>query len=155
MKINSIVAILTNAMLLFACNNNSETKPVPQAETSDAQINEQQTLCYVLQNEKDTVSLQMTVDKNHVSGDLLYHYFEKDRNSGTIEGEMKGDTIFAAYTFMSEGKESKRDVVFLKKGDKLMEGYADINPATGEPDFSDYSMIKFDEKFILKKIDCK
>jgi hypothetical protein len=90
-----------------------------------------------------------------VSGDLLYHYFEKDRNSGTINGEVKGDTIFVTYTFISEGIESKREVVFLKKGDELIEGYAAINPATGEPDLSDHSAIKFDEKFVLKKSDCK
>jgi hypothetical protein len=139
---------------LFGCNSSSN-KTENETKQTEPQIAAASTSCYVLANSKDTVSLKITIDKNHVSGDLLYHYFEKDRNSGTINGEVKGDTIFVTYTFISEGIESKREVVFLKKGDELIEGYAAINPATGEPDLSDHSAIKFDEKFVLKKSDCK
>jgi hypothetical protein len=154
MKKPIVFVSLNILFVLFGCNGGSN-QTENEMKQNESQVAAESTSCYVLENPKDTVSLQITVDKNHVSGDLIYHYYEKDRNIGTIEGEMKGDTIFATYTFMSEGKESKRDVAFLKKGDELSEGYAAINSATGQPDFSDHSAIKFDEKFILKKLDCE
>jgi hypothetical protein len=43
----------------------------------------------------------------------------------------------------------------LKKGDELVEGYANINSATGEPDFTNHTAIKFDDKFVLEKTDCQ
>lgn len=153
-----LVAALNAVIILFGCNDNSdktEKNTATKNEAKEPEIAESSTSCYILENGKDTVSLKMIIDKDQVSGILLYHYFEKDRNRGYIKGKMKGDTIFANYTFMSEGIESKRDVVFLKKGDELMEGYAKINSVTGEPDFTDHSAIKFDEKFVLKKSDCK
>lgn len=159
MKKNIMLFATMNAVIiLFGCNGNSDKTGknyASQNEAMEPEVAAKSASCYILENLKDTILLKMIIDKNQVSGDLLYHYFEKDRNTGTIEGEMKGDTLFATYTFMSEGKESKREVVFLKKGDELMEGYADINPATGEPDFSNHSAIKFDEKFILQKSDCQ
>jgi hypothetical protein len=85
----------------------------------------------------------------------MYHYFEKDRNTGTLKGQMNGDTLFATYTFMSEGKESVRNVAFLKTENEMKEGYGNLNPASGEPDFTDKSAIKFDNKFVLKKTNCQ
>ena len=153
-----LVAGLYVGFLLSGCNNNSAKtvgNPGVQDEPGKSATAAQSTVCYILENGKDTVSLKMHINNNQVSGDLLYHYFEKDRNTGTIKGEMKGDTLFAKYTFMSEGKESRRDIVFLKNGDELTEGYANLNPTTGEPDFTDHSAIKFDNKFVLKKSGCQ
>jgi hypothetical protein len=154
MKKPILFVSLNILFILFGCNSSSNNTE-NETKQNEPQVAAEATSCYVLANSKDTVSLKITIDKNHVSGDLLYHYFEKDRNTGTINGEVKGDTIFATYTFISEGIESKRGVVFLKKEDELIEGYAAMDPATGEPDLSDHSAIKFDEKFVLKKSDCE
>lgn len=64
---------------------------------------------------KDSIFLQLHIDNNIVNGDLEYKRFEKDRNKGTIKGMFRGDTLFADYTFMSEGVMSVREVMFLKK----------------------------------------
>ncbi len=69
---------------------------------------------------------------NLVTGELVYDYFEKDKNTGTIKGEMKGDTLFAEYIFMSEGINSVREVAFLQKGDDLIEGYGDVEEQTAK-----------------------
>lgn len=143
---------------LFGCNGNSdktEDSLVKRSKENIQEVASNSTECYILENSKDTVSLKMEITNKLVSGDLLYQYFEKDRNNGTIAGKMKGDTIFATYTFISEGIESKREVVFLKKGNELIEGYTRINNAVGEPDFSNHSTIKFDEKLVLQKTDCQ
>lgn len=111
--------------------------------------------CYSYVYDKDSVSLHIDYAEDHrISGSLMFHFFEKDRNKGTITGVMKGDTLYATYTFMSEGKQSFRAVVFLKKGETFTEGYGKINDTTGEPDLSDRSAIHFEGKMILKKTDC-
>lgn len=159
-----MLPLIICATILFSCNiNSSEVKQSdstivkttnPEKELIKSNINEPQT-CYVFDNGKDKIEMQITITNNVVNGQLNYNYFQKDKNSGTIEGKMFGDTLFANYNFMSEGKESKRDVVFLKRGENFVEGYGDINPSTGNPDLSERSAIKFGNDFILEKRDCK
>ena len=119
--------VFTLAIVIYGCNgdnNASSEKNIKVNEPHSSLIKDTSATCYILQNEKDTVSLRLVIHENHVSGKLYYHYFEKDRNTGNIEGQVNGDTIFARYTFMSEGIESQREVAFLKNGDTLTEGYA-------------------------------
>lgn len=154
---NILASITCCFIILCAGCNSGSTKSneniVSDSTQSISQMNLM--LCYALQNEKDTVSLNLVLVGDHVAGKLMYHYFEKDKNIGTLAGEKIGDTVFAKYTFMSEGIESQRYVAFLIKGDQAIEGYAPINKKSGEPDFSDHSKIQFDNKFVLQKTDCK
>ncbi|MDQ2719343.1 MAG: hypothetical protein M3Z26_06215 [Bacteroidota bacterium] len=157
-KINYLLAATISGSLFFSCNSNSKQKVgsnVKQEETKTPPTFTEAVTCYVLDNGKDRVAMQIAISNNEVTGDLRYNYFEKDKNSGTLKGEMHGDTLLATYTFISEGKESKRDVAFLKRGDEILEGYGNVDPATGEPNLADRSSIKFDNNFILKKTDCK
>jgi hypothetical protein len=159
MKKNScLLAIAIILSLFFSCNSNSSQKEetnVKQEEAKTLPTITEPATCYMLDNGKDKVMMQIAITNNEVTGDLVYNYFEKDKNTGTIKGEMQGDTLLATYSFMSEGKESKRDVVFIKRGDEIIEGYGNVDPATGNPDFRDRSSLKFDTKFTLKKTDCK
>ena len=159
MKIGNISAALILTTILFSCNGKSSSQEKANVEEYElkepSSVDAASTICYSLKNGKDTVLMKLNIDNGQVSGDLTYHYFEKDRNSGTLKGQMNGDTLFAAYNFMSEGRESTRQIVFLKKGDEMTEGYGNLNPTTGEPDFTDKSAIKFDDKFVLKKTDCQ
>lgn len=152
-----IFTTLCTTFLFTGCNSNSGISTENSTSDSVAQSADQINLmlCFALQNEKDSVSLSLVLLGNHVAGKLMYHYFEKDKNVGTLVGEMKGDTVFAKYTFTSEGKESQRYVSFLIKDNEAVEGYAPLNRNTGEPDFSDHSRIQFDNKFVLQKTDCK
>ncbi len=157
-KINYLNAVIISGSLLFSCNNNStkqDESAAVQKEPDAPAATTEQTNCYASYNDKDTVWLKVVSNGNMVTGNLEYNYFEKDKNKGTINGDMKGDTLLATYTFMSEGKESARQVAFLKNGDEFTEGYGNVNAATGEPDLTDRSAIKFQNKFILKKTDCK
>lgn len=131
------------ATVLVSCNNNNTgSSGNPEG-------------CYSYIYDKDSVLMQLkSEDGKRITGDLMFHFFEKDRNKGTIVGVMKGDTLFATYSFTSEGTQSYRAVVFLKKGETFTEGYGKLNDSTGEPDFSDRSALHFDSRMILKKTDC-
>jgi hypothetical protein len=67
---------------------------------------------------------------------------------------MKGDTLVADYTFMSEGVSSVREVVFLQKDGTLIEGYGDVVDANNKVSFKDKKKLKFDAKNTLTKVDC-
>lgn len=75
--------------------------------------------------------MKLTLTGNEVTGDLACKYFQKDQNKGTLRGVMIGDTLFATYTFTSEGIESSREVASLKKDNDLVEGYGDVQEKNG------------------------
>jgi hypothetical protein len=142
-------------ILLLSCNSNTTQSGTAQKnEVIKSVTVTEPAACYAMMKDKDKVLLHITITENKVTGDLVYSFFEKDKNTGTINGEMKGDTLFAEYTFMSEGKESNRLVVFLKNGSEFREGYGKINITTGLPDFSDKAAIKFEDNVVLKKTAC-
>jgi hypothetical protein len=140
----------------FSCNNNSKTTATESKDSSEvtAPANKETTQCYAGVRGKDTVFLKINKNHNTVSGDLEYNLFEKDQNKGTIEGMMRGDTLLANYTFMSEGMNSVREVIFLKKGNTLVEGFGDVEEKSGKMIFKNTGGVKFDESVLLKETDC-
>ncbi len=72
-----------------------------------------------------------------------------------VPGSMKGDTLFAAYTFMSEGTESIREVVFLKTANDFVEGYGDVEEKNDKMIFKNKSGLNFNNNLILKNVACE
>ncbi|MDQ3142733.1 MAG: hypothetical protein M3Q56_10860 [Bacteroidota bacterium] len=97
--------------------------------------------------------MKLTITANLVNGDLAYNFYEKDKSKGTLTGTMNGDTLFAQYTFMSEGMESVREVAFLKKGNDFVEGYGEMDKETGTK-FLDKNNIDFSGNSLLKQTSC-
>jgi hypothetical protein len=89
-----------------------------------------------------------------VNGKLSYNLYGKDKNEGTLIGNMKGDTLIADYTFLSEGISSIREVAFLQKDGTFIEGYGPTTEANGKVSFTDKKTLKFDAKNTLLKVDC-
>ena len=82
---------------------------------------------------------------------MTYDYYQKDKSKGTIKGQLKCDTLFADYTFMSEGVESVREVVFIKIANGWVEGYGEIDDKDGKVTFKDRSKITFDNNVVLQE----
>ncbi len=153
---NKIPSLLVGVCIMAsACN--SEKKVAPE---NDSVLNKKaeepvaQNACYRSLFKRDTVTLYLEVNNNKITGNLVYNLFEKDKNSGVIAGQMKGDTLLAEYTFMSEGMNSVREVAFLKKGNNLVEGYGDMVEKDGKLVFKNTSALNFENKIILVKEDC-
>jgi hypothetical protein len=160
MKKNIIVVLALCTMA--ACNSN-ETKPTETVKTdSTVTIKDKKDTaamadmykCYGYATLKDTVKLHIMAMGNTVTGDAVFQYAGKDKNTGTLSGEMKGDTLLASYKFISEGKESVREVAFIKKGDSFSEGYGDAEEKAGGMIFKNTQTLKFTGK-ALEKMDCK
>ena len=149
-----IFALPVIVLLLSACNNNS-TEPTTAPVVAEEKKIAPEHICYVYTSAKDTVTLHLQISGNIITGDLAYNYFAKDKNTGTIKGNLKGDTLFAEYKFMSEGTESVREVAFLKKGNEMMEGYGDAEEKNGKMIFKNTSGLNFNSNLILKNVACE
>ncbi len=111
--------------------------------------------CYAYINGKDSILLQLQTEGKTVTGQLTYQLYEKDQNNGTLNGTWQGDTLKAEYQFMSEGTESVREVIFLKKGEELTEGFGNVEDRNGKMVFSPGTPISFDHGTVYKPVDCQ
>jgi hypothetical protein len=134
--LSSLAAILTIA--IFSCNSETE-KSTADKDTLNNTLPpsaEPTQLCYAFVNTQDTVILELVIGADDtVSGNLLYQLAGKDRNTGTLKGVLHNDTILADYTFMSEGKQSVREIAFLRKDSSLTEGYTAMEEVDGKMQF--------------------
>jgi hypothetical protein len=110
--------------------------------------------CYFSTTGKDTVKLKVEVFPNVVTGRLSYNLYQKDSNKGEFEGYLHGDTLLADYKFMSEGKLSTRQVIFLIKDNIATEGYGDMEEKDGKMVFKNTNDITFGKGLVLRKVDC-
>lgn len=146
------------AALCAACNGSSGTKEAADstitAETAVAAAAESRT-CYVSYKNQDSTYLDLHIKGDQASGKLDIIPREKDRNTGTISGLVKGDTILLDYTFQSEGMQSVRQVAYLQKDGKLIEGFAEVLEQNGKTVFRSLSELKFDGSVVLEQSACK
>lgn len=147
------------AFFLTSCNSNQEKTSGDEKVGADSTITKADTNngtseCYINTKNKDSMLLHLTIKNNSVTGDMNYHVSGKDKNKGTLQGEIRGDTIFADYTFMSEGKESVRQVAYLKKDNSLLEGYGDAEEKGGKMVFKNTGSLYFGKGVVLQKTDC-
>lgn len=155
-----LLAISTLILTVFiSCKKTTTTEPVQitpnppkEAEIAEPAGNQ----CYASKANNSTIELSFNVNSHQeVNGKLHYDISGKDKNEGTIVGNMKGDTLIADYTFMSEGVSSVREVAFLQREGTLIEGYGDVVTTNNKVSFKDKAKLKFDQKNTLTKVDCK
>ena len=150
MKLHYLTFILAIGVFTACQNNQSNQK---DEETITSVVTEQS--CYTYAKNKDTASLTLMISGRIITGELHYQLFEKDSNKGLIKGEMRGDTLIADYTFNSEGKQSTRQVAFLRKDGKLIEGFGEVMEKDGEMYFKSIADLKFGDAIEFTKVNCK
>ncbi len=147
-------------VLLFSCNNQKNPAQQPNQMENDSIAARVLTgsllgeYSYGYTNKKDSVLLHANIGDSALTGNLYYNLYEKDKNSGTITGKMKGDTLTADYTFMSEGNQSVREVAFLLTDSTAKEGYGEMMEKNNKMVFINLAKIKFDNSFVLSKKEC-
>jgi hypothetical protein len=106
---------------------------------------------YLFEDGKNLITFVIEENGNKIKGFLTYELAEKDKNSGKFSGKFENGILIGKYTFKSEGKESTREVAFKVDGDKLIEGYGELND--DGTTFKDASNLNFTSKMPLTKID--
>lgn len=135
-----ILPLIVTAFL-YSCNNSGNASKEEESEATEDTQN-----CYKYISGSDTITMKVITKDDRISGELNYNFYEKDKNTGTFRGEMQGNRLSVIYTFMSEGVESTREVIFLKKGDTYTEGYfLDGN----------HSIVDFPGKVVLREVTCE
>jgi hypothetical protein len=146
------------ATICAACNAGSGNQEAADstitAETAVAAAAESRT-CYVSSKNQDSTYLDLHIKGDQVSGALNIIPGEKDRNTGTVSGLVKGDTILLDYTFQSEGMQSVRQIAYLQKDGKLIEGFAEVQVQNGKASFKSLGDLKFDGSVVLEQSECK
>jgi len=146
------------ALFLFSSCQNTQEQKTTQEQASATATHQGQlsdtAQCFQFIQDKDTTQLSFNIQDHKVTGTLMYNLYEKDKNQGSIEGLIKGDTLIADYNFTSEGVSSIRQVVFLKQGDQWIEGYGEVEDKGGAVKFKDLSTLTFDNSRSLHKVNC-
>ncbi len=147
-----LIVLLLPVFIATACNNSENEKSNPDSINVD-ESKSSTTNCYLYTSQKDTVYLKLISDGDNVNGTLIYNYWEKDKNTGTIKGKIKNNFLIADYTFMSEGMESVRQVVFKMENGFVTEGYGDVllNDAAN---FQNINSLEFPGTMKLIETDC-
>lgn len=144
------------ALTMLNCKNKEQN--IENQTVSTQKVEEETAIpldlgCYIFDDGQNNVSLEITENSKEIRGTLTYALTEKDKNSGNFSGELKEGILIANYTFQSEGQESTRQVAFKIDGDKLIEGYGELNNEGTA--FKDVKNISFTSKMPLTKTDCK
>ena len=150
-----ILVLLSIILLLFSCKK-EKNEPLPAPTVQEEMVaNEFQIVCYQGIKKKDTINLSLEINENQeVKGELSYLFFEKDKSKGVISGKMFGDTLKGNYIFMSEGVQSSREIVFLRKGKIMIEAYGDVEVADQKTVFKNARKLFFDSATVLTETDC-
>ncbi len=149
MKIR-LLTLGLSSILIISCKNDKDQETKETETLVEAQQYEEEEtkipvkMCYLYASETDTISLNIQKLDENISGSLIYMLKEKDINRGQISGTMEGDTLFADYEFISEGKNSSRPIMFLQRDNQLLEGYLT----------EDSTSYKFNEDFALTRTNC-
>ncbi|RZK42817.1 MAG: hypothetical protein EOO90_05695 [Pedobacter sp.] len=147
-----ILGLLGTLALTFqAC----QSKPGPTQLEEAVSVSPSEQSCYSYTLNRDTASLTLIISGHVVAGNLNYSLYEKDKNTGKIKGELRGDTLVADYEFSSEGSISTRQVAFLKKDGKWVEGFGEVLESDGKTVFKNLSKLKFENQIVFTKVDCK
>lgn len=145
--------ILILAVLLASCNTQVKQTESGTSAFADSE-NTSGTNCYLYAGLTDMVSLKMTHTGDTVTGNLVYNFKEKDKNTGTINGRMKGNILIAEYTFLSEGIQSCRQIAFKLDGDNLIEGYGESYSHNDKVLFRNTDSLTFNNSMKLVEISC-
>ncbi len=109
--------------------------------------------CYKYDENNSIILFEIENTNGPVSGNLSYQLDGKDKNTGEFEGTIKEDKLIGSYTFMSEGKQSTREVAFQIKEEQLIEGYGEMNEEGTA--FKNHDSINYSSTMPLAKIECE
>ena len=130
----SILVVLIGLCFVVACGN-SHQKPTQLTYVK-----------YVAHKRGDTAIVLLNQSKEIFSGTLMINEHGVYRDSGTVKGLVKGDTLIGEYHFLHYKLEWKRKpVAFLIRDQRLVMGEGFTKMTVGIPHFDPAVPIDFDE----------
>lgn len=146
------IFILFTVLTVLSCKDSKEKSREDTSDMPDDTASILQNGCYAYKGNGSEIRFEITETGNEVSGKLTYAFLEKDRNSGTFKGQVRGNKLMGNYTFLSEGKESTRQIAFQIEDGQLIEGYGQLS-ADGTA-FKDPNDLQYNAQMPLSLTDC-
>ena len=145
--------LIPTFILIASCSSHVDKKEIPN---TDKQILKQDISgCYEMIISKDSAFMNINSDQNMVSGNLEYKRFEKDSNKGNFTGTINENYIDIWYNFQSEGIISVRQIRFKIDGEKLLEGYGDVEQKGDTVYFKYPQTLKYEDDHPFTKVNCR
>ena len=152
---NRPILISVLIFLLVACSPSNRDEQIAHNVVGENAGRAAGPACYIYATDRDTVYLVLASPVGDtITGELRYDFFERDGNIGFIEGQVRGDTLMADYTFLSEGMVSVREVGFLLGKDRVIEGYGDVEQVDGRMVFWHKDSLDFSNGLMMSQISC-
>ena len=143
------------AILVIACNQNAKSPEDPGTQlTQDSTIKvTDDILCFRKvsgRNNKDTTIVNLIIEGNKVTGEMVDKIWEKDSRKGRLSGSIEDNNIKTVYYFVQEGISDSLNLEFkLADGALLQKPITNGMDGRQVPNPSDQYDIKLD------KIECK
>jgi hypothetical protein len=152
-----ITYIFLTTLLIVSCKTKTEKENIDsQADTPTMdRVKQAPSLeegCYAYNANGNQIVFEITDVSVTVLGNLSYALKEKDSNKGTFAGTLNDSILLGKYTFMSEGKQSTREVAFLVENGQLIEGFGELD-STGTA-FKNINVLSFSSSMPLSKTEC-
>ncbi|MDI1318002.1 hypothetical protein [Flavobacterium sp.] len=152
MKNLGFACLLLSCIVFQNCKKDTKEKVVVIEKPISVQ-------CYTAVYEKDTLDLKInTLKEGKITGTMEMALFNFPKKVGELTGEVRGDTLFASYTFTQDGnkdKTFKNPMAFLKRGNELILGNGEIETTMGASYFVKGKPIDFDQvKYKFTAVEC-
>lgn len=158
MKNYALAIIGASLALVYGCGSGSDNKQ-SRTDSQSGKDSVQSSQCYIAVDGPDTAYLNLDSRANgKITGKLLINFSEKPKNDGALEGEFKGDTLYANYTFTTGENKTvyKNPLAFLKDGGRLHLGVGEIESYLGKSYFKKGTTIDFERgRFKFDSLACK
>jgi len=157
MKKLSLFCLLLASIGFGSCKKEPNTK---ESEAAKAEAEKPiSTACYKALYENDTINLTINTLKNgKIAGDMVMKIENMPEKTGKVEGEFRGDTLFADYSFIqgtNKDRTFKNPMAFLKRNDSLVLGSGEITTYLGKSSFTKGKPINFETvKYKFSTVDC-
>lgn len=152
------IYILALAVFIFGWGCGSNDQSNSTTETAKDSIYSKENLsfgCYRMIIGQDSALMKLELrGADSVVGMLQYNRFEKDDNTGLFVGKVDNNKVVGWYNFQSEGVITVRQVIFKIVGDKLAEGYGDVEASSDTAFFSYPQTLNYEEGHPFQKINC-
>lgn len=164
-RIYRLPALLLFTIAVISCNNNGKevttnedtvvVKDTPVVSNPTPSVQDTAVIgCYNQITGRDTVLLQLQAKGANVTGSLVYDFFEKDRNDGTVQADVRNGVVNGWYLFRSEGIMSVRQVSWKIDQGKLLPGTGEMIQRNDSLVFKNADKLNYDAAHPFVKIPC-
>ena len=141
---------------IFAGNKNVQESILVSVKTSVSKIPSTSTQCYSKKVGNDLTGIQLSINRDQVSGYIAWEPHERDGGRGYLRGTLKGNQIIASYTYMVEGYVGTEEVAYrLVKGGLIEAKSEQVSNGTESTRFKDIAAINWSNPERYRTVDCR